>query len=65
MINFCLENNKRLIQISTLSVSGNILETGQVEQDNIEPNTIQKVINLVIYMDRGKKYFKYLMHRLI
>ena len=39
IIKFCIENNKKLIHISTLSVSGNILETGQVEQTHILPNT--------------------------
>lgn len=32
LINICLEYNKELYHISTLSVSGNMLESGQIEQ---------------------------------
>lgn len=37
--NFCLLNNKRLIYISTLSNSGNMLEGGQISQDDIKVQT--------------------------
>lgn len=37
---FALKYNKKLIQISTLSVSGNILENGQIEQKHIKPGTV-------------------------
>lgn len=37
---FCIRNNKKLLHISTLSVSGNILEGGQISQSHIAPNTI-------------------------
>ncbi len=36
---FCLENKKKLIYISTLSVSGNSLEGGYVAQNDIKQNT--------------------------
>ena len=40
LINFAIKYNKRLFHISTLSVSGNILEIGQIEQINIKEGTI-------------------------
>ena len=40
LADFALNYNKRFIQISTLSVSGNILENGQIEQKHIKPGTI-------------------------
>lgn len=39
IINYCIKNNARLIQMSTLSVSGNILETGQTLQVNMAKDT--------------------------
>ena len=36
LINYCLKQNARLVQMSTLSVSGNILEAGQTIQKNIK-----------------------------
>ena len=52
----CVNNNIRLIHISTLSVSGNILETGQVQQDNIKPNTIYNETNFYIGQDLDNVY---------
>lgn len=55
---FCLKNNKKLIYISTLSVSGNVLEGGYIEQSNIKEKIIynetklfvnQKLNNIYIY----------------
>ncbi len=40
LIAFCTKNDKKLIHISTLSVSGNILEAGQLDQSHIKENTI-------------------------
>lgn len=67
LIKFCLENNKRLIQISTLSVSGNILETGQVVQDNIEPNTIYNEDDFYIGQDLDNiyAYTKFIAEKLV
>lgn len=39
LINYCLKNNARLIQMSTLSVSGNILEAGQTLQVDMAKDT--------------------------
>ncbi len=39
IINFCMENNKRLLQISTLSVSGNSSLDGNAEDRNQELQT--------------------------
>ncbi len=36
IIKFCIKNNKELVHISTLSVSGNIIEGGQIIQKNID-----------------------------
>lgn len=48
IINYCLKNNARLIQMSTLSVSGNILEAGQTLQVNMDKNTPFDETNLYI-----------------
>ena len=40
VINFCITNNKKLVHISTLSVSGNLLEGGQISQAHLLPNTV-------------------------
>lgn len=53
---FCVKNNKKLIHISTLSVSGNILETGQVEQKNIKEDTEFNEKHLFIGQDLDNVY---------
>lgn len=65
LIKFCVKNKKRLIHISTLSVSGNILETGQIQQDNIDPNTIYNENNLYIgqNLDNIYAYTKFLAEK--
>lgn len=45
---FCLVNNKKLIYISTLSVSGNVLEGGYIEQNNIKEKIIYDETNLFV-----------------
>ena len=64
---FCKLNNKRLIHISTLSVSGNILETGQIEQVDIEPDTIYNETNLYIgqNLDNVYAYSKFMGEKVI
>ncbi|MBR6614206.1 MAG: amino acid adenylation domain-containing protein [Clostridia bacterium] len=59
---FALENNMRLIHISTLSVSGNILEVGQLDQVDIEKGTIYNETNLYIgqNLDNVYAYTKFL-----
>lgn len=39
IIRYCIKNNVKLIQMSTLSVSGNILEAGQTLQVEMDKNT--------------------------
>lgn len=56
LADFCVKNNKRLIHISTLSVSGNILETGQVEQKNIKEDTEFNEKHLYIGQDLDNVY---------
>lgn len=40
LIKYCRKFNKRLVQISTISVSGNVFEGGRTLTDNVKPNTI-------------------------
>jgi len=53
---FALNYNKKLIQISTLSVSGNILENGQIEQKHIKPGTVFNENNLFIGQNLDNVY---------
>lgn len=48
--------NKEFIQISTLSVSGNILENGQVQQTAIKPGTIFNENKIYIGQDLDNVY---------
>lgn len=48
LINYCLKQNARLVQMSTLSVSGNILEAGQTIQKNIKTHETFGEDNLYI-----------------
>lgn len=40
LINYCKKYNKRLVQISTISVSGNIFEGGRTLTNKVIPNTV-------------------------
>ena len=64
---FALEYNKKLVHISTLSVSGNILEVGQIEQTNIKKGTIYNENNLYIgqNLDNIYAYTKFLGERVV
>ena len=64
---FCVKNCIKLIHVSTLSVSGNILETGQVEQKNVKEGTIFNEKNMYIGQDLDNvyAYSKYLGERLV
>lgn len=53
---FCHRKHKKLIYISTLSVSGNMLEGGYVEQSNIKTNTIFNEQNLYIQQKLNNIY---------
>lgn len=48
IIRYCTQNHIRLIQMSTLSVSGNILEAGQTLQVDMDKNTPFNESNLYI-----------------
>jgi len=65
--NFAMENNKRLIHISTLSVSGNILEVGQIEQVDIKKGTIFSENKLYIgqNLDNVYAYTKFLGEKVV
>ena len=67
LVDFCIENNKKLIHTSTLSVSGNILETGQVFQDDIPKGTIYNENNLYIgqNLDNIYAYTKFLGEKVV
>ena len=67
LTNFAIENKKKFIQVSTLSVSGNILETGQIQQDDIEPDSIYNENNLYIgqNLDNIYAYTKYLGEKVV
>ena len=60
--NFAMKYHKRLVHISTLSVSGNILEVGQIEQVNIKKGTVFNETNLYIgqNLDNVYAYTKFL-----
>lgn len=65
--NFAMNNNKRLIHISTLSVSGNILEVGQLDQVDIVRGTIFNENNLYIgqNLDNVYAYTKFLGEKVV
>ncbi|MDD3303554.1 MAG: amino acid adenylation domain-containing protein [Clostridia bacterium] len=67
VVNFCLKNNKRLIHISTLSISGNLLEAGQIEQKNIKPNTLFDETNFYIgqNLDNVYAYTKFAAEKIV
>ncbi len=67
LVNFCVENNKKFIHTSTLSVSGNILETGQIYQENIPKGTIYDETNLYIgqNLDNIYAYTKFLGEKVV
>lgn len=64
---FCLKYNKKLIFISTLSVSGNILEGGYVEQNNVKENTIYNETSFYINQNLNNiyAYTKFLAERYV
>ena len=64
---FCKINNKRFIHVSTLSVSGNILETGQIEQTDIVPNTVYNETNFYIgqNLDNVYAYSKFMGEKVV
>ncbi len=67
LADFALKNNKKFIQISTLSVSGNILENGQIEQKNIKPGTIFNENKLFIgqNLDNVYAYTKFMAEKTV
>jgi thioester reductase-like protein len=67
LIEFCINNNKNLIHISTLSVSGIQLEGGNLEQDNVLRNTNFRETELYINqnLDNVYAYTKFIAERCI
>lgn len=53
---FCAKNNKKMVHISTLSVSGNLLEGGQISQKHIKDGTIYDEKSLYIGQDLSNVY---------
>lgn len=64
---FAYENKKKFIQISTLSVSGNILEVGQIEQTNIKKGTIYNENSFYIgqNLDNVYAYTKFMGEKIV
>lgn len=56
IIHYCIKNHVRLIQMSTLSVSGNILESGQTIQVDMEKDTPFDESNLYIKQNIDNVY---------
>lgn len=56
LIKYCLDNNKELIHISTLSVSGNLLEGGQIIQKGIKDGTEFDETKLYVGQDLDNVY---------
>lgn len=65
LIKFSLESNMKLVHISTLSVSGNMLEVGQIEQTKIKVPTPYTEKNLYIgqELDNVYAYSKFIAER--
>lgn len=64
---FCVKYNKKLVFISTLSVSGNILEGGYIEQNKVAENTIYDETSFYINQNLNNiyAYTKFLAERYV
>ena len=58
LINFCLKFNKKLVQISTVSVSGNTLTDLGIQTNNFENNVFFKENNLYIGQPLNNVYVR-------
>ena len=58
LINFCLKFNKKLVQISTISVSGNTLTDLGIQSNNFEKNVFFKENNLYIDQPLNNVYVR-------
>ncbi len=56
LVDIAEKYDKEIVQISTLSVSGNILENGQVQQTRIKPGTVFNENELYIGQDLDNVY---------
>lgn len=67
LVNFATEYDKKLIHISTLSVSGNIIEAGQIYQNTIPSGTIYNETNFYIgqNLDNVYAYTKYMGEKIV
>lgn len=67
LIRFCEKNNKELIQISTLSVSGNLIEGGQIIQKGVESDAVFDETKMYIgqNLDNVYVYTKFLAEKAV
>lgn len=56
IINYCIKEHSKLVQMSTLSVSGNILEAGQSLQTDMEKDTPFAEMDLYIHQNIENVY---------
>jgi len=56
LIEFCVKNNKKLIHISTISVSGNVIEGGRTIKSNVKEGTIFDETKLYIGQEIDNVY---------
>lgn len=67
IIRFCVKNNKELVHISTLSVSGNIIEGGQIIQKNLDDLVAYDETKLYVgqNLDNVYAYTKFLAEKYV
>ncbi len=67
LVNFSVNYKKRIIHISTLSVSGNLLEAGQLEQESLPPDTKydEKMFYIGQNLDNVYAYTKFLGEKVV
>jgi amino acid adenylation domain-containing protein/thioester reductase-like protein len=67
IVDFCLKNNKELIHISTISVSGNLIEGGQIIQKNIKDNISYDETKFYVgqNLDNAYAYTKFIAEKIV
>ena len=67
IVDFCVKNNKELIHISTISVSGNLIEGGQIIQKNIKENINYDETNFYVgqNLDNAYAYTKFMAEKIV
>ena len=56
LIDFCVQNNKKLVHISTISVSGNVIESGRTVKSRLKAGTIFDETKLYIGQEIDNVY---------